>query len=150
MSQLSNTEHVLLPFHDQSPTQRRRCMCVCVPLHMSWLSKDWNKASKSKRQGLLHRRVQVPTLWGEVKCVRERASDERQHYFRERGKNNNKKQRHWREDMTSCSKKLFREHKATSVSGASPYRLQIETDRSRNDFDIWRGVFIYWYKVQWE
>ncbi len=30
MSQLSNTEHVLLPFHDQSPTQRRCCMHVCV------------------------------------------------------------------------------------------------------------------------
>lgn len=32
---------------------------VCVVI----VYKDWNKASKSKRHGLLHHRVQVPTLW---------------------------------------------------------------------------------------
>lgn len=92
VSQLSSTEHVLLPFYDQSPSQRRRWMCaaavVRVHLHphayVVIVYKDWNKASKSKRHGLLHHRVQVPTLWGELKCVRDRASDERQHYFRQR------------------------------------------------------------------
>lgn len=114
-------------------------VCVFTLMRLSWLSKDRNKASKSKRHGLLHRRVQMATLWGELKCVRDRASDERQHYFRE---GEREKQRHWREDMTSCSKKLFTQHKATSVSGTSPNRQQqIETNWSRNDFDTYIKVF---------
>ncbi len=136
------------------------CLCVCVvPLwwfvcvftlmRMSWLSKDWNKASKSKRQGLLHRRVQVPTLWGELKCVRERASDERQHYFRDREKTTTKnrgtEERIWQAAQKSCSESTKPPQCLEHLHIDCRYR-----DRSRNDFDIWRGVFIYWYKVQWE
>lgn len=48
-----------------------------------------------------------------------------------------------RKNMTSCSKKLFREHKATSVSATSPNRQQErETEREREvDFDTWVRVF---------
>ncbi len=87
MSQLSNTEHVLLSAFSWSVTNSEETMhacgvvsvcvlplwwfvCVFTLMCMSWLSKDWNKASKSKRQVCYIAEYKCPHYGASLMCPR--------------------------------------------------------------------------------
>ncbi len=131
-------------FNDQSPSQRNAyhaCVCVCVaavvvrlclyPHVYVVISLRTGTGKQSKRQGLLHRRVQVPTYWASLnvseKELRMKDSTISERREKTTTKNRGTEERNDKSAQKSCSEST----KPPQCPGASPYRLQIETEQKQ-------------------